>query len=141
MVKPIRCWFPEIAKVNFLVEVILRGKCPYMEFFWVVFSCIWNECGDVLCKSPYSVRMWENKDQESSSYGNFLWSLNLEMYYIIVSYKFLRYYPYIIPQIVFTSQKDWNKIYKLMGYCRNSSLHVIFEFKPEFCRKKICRIL
>ena len=109
-------------------------KVSVYGVFLVRISCIWSECGDVFCKSPYSVRIWENKDQESFSYGNFLWSLNLEMYCIILSYKFLRYYPYIIPQIVFTSQKDWNKIYKLMGYCRNSYLHGIFEFKPEFRR-------
>ena len=116
-------------------------KVSVYGVFLVRISCIWSEYGDVLCKSPYSVRMWENKDQESSSYGHFLWSLNLEMYRIIVSHKFLRYYHYFIPPIVLTSQKDWNITYRLMGYCRNSSLHAIYELKPEFRQNRIHRIL
>ena len=34
------------------------------SFFWSVFSCIWIECGDLLRKSQYSVRIQENKDQK-----------------------------------------------------------------------------
>ena len=29
---------------------------------------------DLLCKSPYIVRMWENTDQKNSKYGYFSWS-------------------------------------------------------------------
>ena len=34
------------------------------RFFWYVFSCIWTEYGDLLCESPYSFRIQENKDQK-----------------------------------------------------------------------------
>ena len=33
-------------------------------FFWSVFSCSWAEYGDLICKSPYSVRIQENTDQK-----------------------------------------------------------------------------
>ena len=42
----------------------LREKCPKMEFFWSVFSCIRTEYGEIRSISPYSVRMWENRDQK-----------------------------------------------------------------------------
>ena len=49
----------------------LREKCPYLEFFWSVFSHIWTEYGEILRISPYSVRMRENTDQKNSEYGHF----------------------------------------------------------------------
>ena len=42
----------------------LYEKCPNTEFFWSVFSRIWTEYGDLLRKSPYSVRIRENTDQK-----------------------------------------------------------------------------
>ena len=45
----------------------MRDKCPYSEFFWSVFSRIWNES-----ISPYLVRMRENTDHNNSEYGHFL---------------------------------------------------------------------
>ena len=50
---------------------ILREKCPYSEIFWSVFSRIQTEYGEIWSTSPYSVRMWENTDQENSEYGHF----------------------------------------------------------------------
>ena len=50
----------------------LRKKCPYSELFWSAFSSIWTEYGEIQNISPYSVRMWENKDQNNSKYGHFL---------------------------------------------------------------------
>ena len=38
----------------------LREKCPYLQLFWSVFS----------------IRMWENTDQNNSEYGHFLHSGN-----------------------------------------------------------------
>ena len=35
-----------------------------LSFFWPVFSCIPTEYGDLLLKSPYSVRIRENTDQK-----------------------------------------------------------------------------
>ena len=33
-------------------------------FFWSVFSRIQSEYGDLIHKSPYKVRIWENTDQK-----------------------------------------------------------------------------
>ena len=43
-----------------------------------IFSHILTEYGDLLCKSPYSVRMRENADQKNSKYGHFLRCVNYE---------------------------------------------------------------
>ena len=56
--------------------MILREKCLYSELFWSVFSRIRTEYGEILRISPYSVRMWENADQNNSKYGHFLRSVN-----------------------------------------------------------------
>ena len=37
----------------------LREKCPYEGLVWSVFLHILREYGDIICKSPYSVQMWE----------------------------------------------------------------------------------
>ena len=39
-----------------------------------MFSRIWIEYGEILRISLYSVRMWENADQNNSEYGHFLGS-------------------------------------------------------------------
>ena len=44
-------------------------KCPYSEFFMSVFSSISTVYGEILCISPYSVRMRENTDHKKSEYG------------------------------------------------------------------------
>ena len=49
----------------------LREVCPYSEFLWSVFSRIRIEYEEILCISPYSVRMRENADQKNSKYGHF----------------------------------------------------------------------
>ena len=50
----------------------LCEKCPYSKLFWSAFSCIQTEYGEILCISPYSVRMRENRDQNNSEYKHFL---------------------------------------------------------------------
>ena len=49
----------------------LREKCPYLGFFWFVFSRIRTEYVS-LRVSPYSVQMREDTDQKNSKYGHFL---------------------------------------------------------------------
>ena len=48
-------------------KTVLRYHCvksvQIRSFFWSVFSCIRTECGDLLGKSPYSVRIQKNTDQ------------------------------------------------------------------------------
>ena len=46
-------------------------KCPYLEFFWSVFSGIWTEHGKILLISPYLAEMRENVDQKNYEYGHF----------------------------------------------------------------------
>ena len=53
-------------------ECSLRKKCPYSELFWSAFSIIRTEYGEILCISPYSVRLRENAEQINSKYGHFL---------------------------------------------------------------------
>ena len=43
----------------------------YSTFFWSVFSHIQTDYGDLICKSSYSVQMWEKSDQKNSDYGQF----------------------------------------------------------------------
>ena len=50
---------------DFLSSFALHEKCPYSEFFWSVFSRIRTEYREILRISPYSVRMWENKEQKT----------------------------------------------------------------------------
>ena len=52
-------------------NIALREKCPYSELFWSVISRIRTEFGEIRSISPYSVRMWENTDQNNSEYGYF----------------------------------------------------------------------
>ena len=55
----------------FLIRYTLRKKCPYLELFWSTFSRIRTEYREILRISPYSVRMWENVDQNYSEYELF----------------------------------------------------------------------
>ena len=66
--------------------------------FRSVFSHIQSDSGDLLCKSPHSEQMRENKDQKNSEYEHFLRSLKLQIYNIIVSYKFLYYYWFFLKE-------------------------------------------
>ena len=51
-----------------IMTFTLLKKCPYLELFWSEFSRIRAEYGRI---SPYSARMQENEDQNSSEYGHF----------------------------------------------------------------------
>ena len=66
----------------------LHKKCPYLEVFWYVFSRIRTEYGDLLYKSPYSVRMRESTDQETP---------NAETFHAVTD-------SYTIPE------KNWNSV-------------------------------
>ena len=58
-----------------LLKQLLHKKCPYSELFWSAFSHIWTEYGEMLRISPYSVRMWENEDENNFEYEHFLSSV------------------------------------------------------------------
>ena len=50
------------------------GKCPYLGFFWSLFSHIRTEYGYLQSKYPCLVRMRENTQQKNSQYRHFLHS-------------------------------------------------------------------
>ena len=62
---------------DFRICITPHKKCPYLEFFWSVFSQIRTEYGEIRSISPFSVRMRENTDQKNSEYGHFLRSINV----------------------------------------------------------------
>ena len=63
------CYFnPFQSYISFLS---MREKFSYSEFFWLIFSRVRIECGQILRISPYSVRMRENSYQKNSEYGHF----------------------------------------------------------------------
>ena len=55
-------------------QAVFLEKCSYSDLFCPTFSHIRTEYGEILRISPYSVRMWENADQNSSKNGHFLHS-------------------------------------------------------------------
>ena len=60
---------------TFLTKTALSKKCVHSELFWSAFSRLWTEYGEILRISQYSVRMWENTNQNNSKYGHFLRSV------------------------------------------------------------------
>ena len=55
-----------ITLLQLLLTPPLREKCPYSELFWSSFSRIQTEYGEILLIFPYSVRMRENTNQNTS---------------------------------------------------------------------------
>ena len=51
-------------QLTFIPEFDCVKRVQIRSFFWSVFSCIRTEFGDLLRKSPYSVRIQENTDQK-----------------------------------------------------------------------------
>ena len=53
------------------MNITLRKKCPYSEFFWSKFSRIWIAYEEILRIYLFPVRMWENTDDKNSKNGHF----------------------------------------------------------------------
>ena len=62
---------PQLQSIFIKKDKTLREKCPYVEFFWSIFSCILPEYGQILCITPYSVRIREKTGQKNSKYVHF----------------------------------------------------------------------
>ena len=66
---PVTCLKVEFETISFnlVLTIPLRSHCvksfQTRSFFWSVFSPIWTEYGDLRSKSPYSVQIRENTDQ------------------------------------------------------------------------------
>ena len=56
---------------RFLKKVTLREKCSYSLSFSGLYFSAFGLNTEMLCISPYSVRMRENNDQKNSEYGHF----------------------------------------------------------------------
>ena len=64
-----------MIKISWVMKYsTLRKKCPYWELFWSAFSRIRTKYGEIQSISTYSLRMWENADQNNSKYEHFLHS-------------------------------------------------------------------
>ena len=76
----VRCNFTVIFNWIWKNSLILKYRRILVnviqsELFWSVLSCIWTECGDLHCKSPYSIQM-RDIDQKNLEYGHFSGSAN-----------------------------------------------------------------
>ena len=49
----------------------LRGKCPYLEFFWSVFSAIQTEYGEMLRIFPYSAQSGKTRTKTTPNTDTF----------------------------------------------------------------------
>ena len=58
------------------LNITLREKYPYSEFFWFVFSSIRTEYRETRNISQYSVLMRENTDQKNSKHKHILHSVS-----------------------------------------------------------------
>ena len=67
------CLIPLLVLLSFsrIVSPTPRIKYPYSGLFWSTSSRTWAEYGKIRSISPYSVRMWENADQNNSEYVHF----------------------------------------------------------------------
>ena len=71
----VRVWAVYLKSQVYNKNLPLREKCPYLEIFWSVYSRIWIEYRELLCKSPYSVHIPEHADQKNLAYQHFVWSV------------------------------------------------------------------
>ena len=58
-------------KVIYSLNYSLRGKCPYSELFWPVFSRIWTKYGEIRGIYAYLVRMRELRTRISLNMDTF----------------------------------------------------------------------
>ena len=88
-----------LFKYIFHYYITLREKCQIRSNFWSLFSLIRTEYGEILCISPYSVRMRESTDQKLLR----IWTLfsqrtlvNLDTFFMITWSFFTQLYKVII---------------------------------------------
>ena len=58
----------------------LRNKFPYSDFFLVRIYPHSNLSGDLLCKSPHSVRIWKNMDKKTLNTKTFYTEIQAELF-------------------------------------------------------------
>ena len=67
-----------------ILEIHCVKSVQIQSFFWSVLSCIRIEYGDLLCKSPHSVRIQKNTDQKKLR----IWTLFTLWYYLCIKKTF-----------------------------------------------------
>ena len=60
------------------------------SFFWSVFSYILTEYGDLLCKSPYSVRIQKNTDHKKTPYLDAFHAVGINFIKIIIKISIIK---------------------------------------------------
>ena len=81
----LQCYILASLRIDYLA---LCEKYPYLELFWSVFSRIWTEYGEMLRISPYSVRMWENTDQNTPNTNFFHTVLVMKLRLLMINELF-----------------------------------------------------
>ena len=77
-----------LFKYIFHYYITLREKCQIRSNFWSLFSLIRTEYGEILCISPYSVRMRESMDQKLLR----IWTLHAVISYMFFFLVYENYY-------------------------------------------------
>ena len=99
----------------------LRGKCPYSEIFWSVFSCIQSEYGEIFRIFSYSVCMREDMGQKHSGYSTFYFPLLLLT--VLLWKKYLKTFKFVDLMAV------WLKL-----YAKLTSQKIKFPIKDFFSK-------
>ena len=87
-------------------RLTLRKKCPYLQFFWSAFSCIWTACREIQSISPHLVRMRENMDQKNSKFGHF--SRSVTFADIILKIEHSLGIQWLSVKLKWVSARSWN---------------------------------
>ena len=66
-----------------LIPSVTVWKVSELGVFWSIFCSIWTEYGNLLLKSPYSVKKRENTDHKNSKFGHILRSVIVTLWQII----------------------------------------------------------
>ena len=110
------------------------------SFFWSVFSCFRTEYGDLLPKSPYSVRIQENTDQKKLRIWTLFKQCLPSSYRMSVTYKFSKMslmpilYPTILKKKYFRGELFSNKdIFQM--FCSTCDAHIISAYWSIFFEK------
>ena len=103
-----------VNSFNTNVPILVHENCPYLEFFWSVFSRIWTEYWEILRISPYSVRVRENASQKNSKYGHF----SLSVYFNIFQFSAA----FVTIEINGDIDIEWVKVSETSDPCRHIRL-------------------
>ena len=120
-----------VTLLKLLLTPPLREKCPYSELFWSSFSRIQTEYGEILLIFPYSVRMRENTNQNTSKQGHFCAVLNLLSTYKSFKMWFSTFNKKLCSCYCRMSIEIWEILSELFTFC-NLSKRKIWKMRKIF---------